>query len=518
MLQIKTTGIEDYLDGSANIKTLVIGGPGVGKTRSASYWPAPIFLDCENSRGSLADRNMPYVDVRSSKDMLDALEFLRTREAVPKAQRQFQTVVVDTVDSFQRLVKDEWMALTKAATFSGFDAWGYLDTKMAMLLTRLLNLDYNVLVNVHYEDKIVGEGDDRKREYGLQLQGKVKDTIFNDFGLVGWLGTYWESVEGQKVQKRGLTFQPTVEKPFLKDRFNCTPAWLEITFTERDYGQLFEAFFDRPEFEGLAEGQVVGEIPDSDRNPTQPPLPGGEPAAAPAEGGPLPEVEVPLEKKLKPELEQIATELGVVFKGNTLKGELVALIKEAQAKPADAPERIETEPADAPERIEIQRCVQCDESFANQGLLDDHNVAVHSPMALTPAVDPTPTASENSSDGSTPTPSAAHASSALPEQSSPPATSGGPEGDEALPMGLDEVAAALGAEVIEDSSADAPSPQQDAPSTPVVKPSAPQGPSACADCGNDLGEEWSDPDQRQYIRLGFVRHRKYLCNGCLKAA
>ena len=31
MLQIKTTGVEDYLDGSANIKSLIIGGPGVGK-------------------------------------------------------------------------------------------------------------------------------------------------------------------------------------------------------------------------------------------------------------------------------------------------------------------------------------------------------------------------------------------------------------------------------------------------------------------------------------------------------
>ena len=44
------------IDGSANIKALIIGGPGAGKTRMSSYWPKPIFLDCENGRGSLADR------------------------------------------------------------------------------------------------------------------------------------------------------------------------------------------------------------------------------------------------------------------------------------------------------------------------------------------------------------------------------------------------------------------------------------------------------------------------------
>lgn len=85
-------------------------------------------------------------------------------------------------------------------------------------------------------------------------------------------------------------------------------------------------------------------------------------------------------------------------------------------------------------------------------------------------------------------------------------------------MGVDEVAEALGAEVIEDSSADTPAPQEAPQPTPVSKPNAPRGPSACADCAKDLGEEWNDPSKRDYIRLSFVKHRKYLCTGCLNKA
>ena len=47
-LQIKTTGIEDYLDesGQAFIKALVMGQASAGKTRSASFWPKQAYAPC----------------------------------------------------------------------------------------------------------------------------------------------------------------------------------------------------------------------------------------------------------------------------------------------------------------------------------------------------------------------------------------------------------------------------------------------------------------------------------------
>ena len=477
MLTIKTTGVEDFVDGSANIKALIIGGPGAGKTRMSSYWPKPLYLDAENGRGSLADRNMPYVEIKTSRDMLDALEYLKAQERAPKAERQFQTVVVDTVDSFQRLVKDEWVQQTKAGSFTGYDAWGYLDTKMQLLFTRLLNLDYNVIVLVHYTSKEHKDGDNTVREFALQLQGAVKDQVFNDFGLVGWLGTFWAAGEEGRVQKRGLTFQPTPDKPFLKDRYNVTPKWMEINFEDNDYRQLFEAFFNRPEFEGMPESAVVGEIPDADTLARVAP-PG---VTRPAEGGPLPErapaapAAVSLDKMLKGELEDVARGLGIAVRGNMLKGEIVEAIKAKRAEPGPAPQP----PAEA--------------------ITKGTDVAEQRP-------DPT---SPPSSNASAPAADAAAASS---EDSGSTATSSGPDASQAQPMSVEATAAALGAEVISHETTDAASAPQ--PATPSTTATKPAGPSACADCGGDLTNELTDPTKRDYLRLSKAKHKRYLCATC----
>ena len=500
MLEIKTTGFADYLDDSANIRQLIIGGPGVGKTRYSSFWPKPILIDCEGNRGSLADRAMPYARVRSSKDMLDVLEYLKSLERLPRPQRRHLTAVVDTADSFQRIVKDEWVQQTKAQAFSGFDAWGYLDTKMQMLFTRLLNLDMNVIVLVHHKDKVHKDGDSTTREYGLQLQGNISDQIFNDFGLVGWMGTYWESanVPGGKVQKRGLTFQPTPEKPFLKDTFNITPPWMPVEFSDADYQQFMDAFMARADLESMpAGGEVIGEVPDA--RPTGTGEGTTQPVNPPAEGGPLPPrppaapAEVPLEKKLKGELEEIAKGLGLVVRGNMLKSELIELIRAMQEAPTKGEEILDA--------LATQRGVASPSDDASAG------------TAPASTSEPAAAPSESPSEPSTPAPST---TSTTPPGSSP---SNDPWAPPSEPLDVAGVAAALGAEVISETPADAPAKQEAAaPSTPVDKPSAPVGPSVCADCHNDLAPDWADAVKKNAVRLSFVKFRRYLCAACYQAA
>jgi hypothetical protein len=486
MLKIKTTGVEDYLDGSANIKALLIGGPGAGKTRTSSYWPRPIYLDCENGRGSLADRNMPYAEIKSSKDMLDALDYLKGLERTPKAQRQFQTVVVDTIDSFQRIVKEEWVTANKAAAFTGFDAWGYLDTKMQLLLTRLLNLDFNVVTLSHFEVMSYKDGDNTVRELKLQLQGKISEQIFNDFGLVGWLGTYWAPENGERVQKRGLTFHPTPDKPFLKDRFGVTPKMMPINFSETDYNQIWEAFTSRADFETMPEATVVGEIPDARVVNGQ--------VVAPGEGGPLgtpmsrpapaiaEDVIVPLEKRTNQWLMERAKELGLAPKGNALKSELVTMIQKREADLAVSKDA----PSGSPE------------------------TPATTPTTVTPS--PSASASSNSTSTEPSSPAVAEKPAAAPPAAASASTeSATPNEDEAVAL----VAEELGGEVISEERTDAPvTPQSAPPSAPASKPAAPQGPSACADCGDDLSEAWGDPAKKNVMRMSFVKHRKYLCTEC----
>jgi hypothetical protein len=491
-LQIKTTGYEDYLDGSGNIKMLVIGGPDAGKTRSSSYWPKPFYMDCENSRGSLSDRQMPYVEVKNSRDALDALTYLKSLESTPKKDRRFQTVVFDTLDAFQRSVKDEWLQDTKAGSFKGYDAWGYLDTKMSMLMTRLLNLDYNVLVLAHYKDKTLKDDDGKEtRELMLQLQGDIKDSAFNDFGLVGWLGTYWETnADKGRVEKRGLTFQKTVEKPFLKDRFHILPNWVPIEFEEGDYLQIYNAFLDQIDVRDLVDSAVVGEVPDA--GPELPVTKVGN-VVAPLIGGPVPPQApsvLTVEDMSKPQLLETVAREGVTgVKGNALKAELIVAIKafrEAAAGATVAP----TEPL-PPTRLDP--------------------AAVHAAAAaaaapkVTPYVEGEPV---NTETGEL-TPDAGPAS---PEESTRAAVLDAQRLDPKSEHWVDPeptveaVAAALPATVIAVE-------EKPAPPAKAVDPADFMA-GECAQCGKSLADQ-----SRDYVRLSFIKYRRgYLCDADYAAA
>lgn len=332
-LTIRTTGLEEYAPGGkARLKMMNIGGPGAGKTRMASFWPKPIWADCEGGLASVADRNVPYATIATSDDMLDFLAFLARESAKPDAQRQYLTVVIDTLDAFQRKVKDEWLQKNPSSqSFRGFEAWGYLDSKMQMLLTRLLNLDMNVIVNVHYKEKTIKEGSGteaaERQELMLQLSGDVKDSAFNDFDLVAWMGTFWVAGPEGREQRRGLTFNATPEKPFLKDRLHFTPKWFEVTFTDNDYAGLFsllQARLEEIREEAGQGGEVVGEIPTaSDFRPTSAVGPDSARGGALAPQDPR---DVPVSQYGKPELQSFARLLGIEFKGNTLKSELIDAI------------------------------------------------------------------------------------------------------------------------------------------------------------------------------------------------
>lgn len=84
MLTIKTTGIEDYLDGgTGKIKVLVAGVPGSGKTRFASFAPKPIFAATEDGLMSVADRSVPYARITSEADMSAFLSLIEAEVKKP---------------------------------------------------------------------------------------------------------------------------------------------------------------------------------------------------------------------------------------------------------------------------------------------------------------------------------------------------------------------------------------------------------------------------------------------------
>ena len=320
------------------LRAVLIGGPGVGKTRWTSFFPKPIFADCEDGTGSIMDRgdDVAVAEINGSQDMLDLLGLLQRDNAKPKEQREYQTVVIDTLDAYQRKLKDEWVRVEKKPTFTGYDAWGFLQNKMSLLTTRLLNLDMNVIVNVHYKDKIIKEGENERHTYGLLLQGEIGDTLFNDFGLVGWMGTYFEAEGGERVQKRGLTFKPTPDKPFLKDRLAIIEkAWNPVSLDgPESIGFLFEGLQRR--MSGVGEAKELTEAPTVNPDVNVDLVVKPEDRAATPTPSTTP-AEIPLESMDKPTLMKLARDAGIQVRGNMIKSELVTALKQAKAQPAPAP-------------------------------------------------------------------------------------------------------------------------------------------------------------------------------------
>ena len=523
-LRIGTTGLEQYsASGEGRVKALIIGGPGTGKTRWSSYFPKPIYLDCEGGLASVADRRVQYVTITNSSDMLEALNFLKVESRRKPSDRDFNTVVVDTLDAFQRKVKDEWLqAHPNESSFRGFEAWGYLETKMQALTTRLLNLDMNVIVAVHFTEKTISEGvgDNKtdRQEFQLQLSGAIKDQVFNDFDLVGWMGTYFEldRETNSRVQRRGLTFKPTPDKPFLKDRLHVTPSWMEVQFSDEDYATLFAAVTSR--LDDLPESEEFGVIPDGQGDPFAPA--GG--VLAPLAGGALPPQdprEIPLAQHDKPTLMKMARDAGLDVKGNTLKGELVAMLEAHRVAEPPAAEQTAAElPA-----VETPAVDSGDASVASAADLAKDTLAGYATTSVAP-----PTVA------SAPAEPAAAPVEIVEAPSAPaPVLVDTPDGPvntvtgELLvpsePEAIENVLAGLGGEVLSQTER-VDVPKQALAPAPVLASSASVPVNDMDDCGGvcmseTAGVRCTNPigPNPDFIKLSFIKYRKHYCDTCYLA-
>lgn len=243
-LIIKTTGFEDYLAGMGGsyIKCLMFGSADAGKTRSASFWPKPIFADCEDGRMSIADRAVPYASIKSSADMDALLLMVKMECGKPAGQRRFETLVIDTIDSFQRTVISERLFAEKKVALSGWQDWGYLDARMTNLIEKVMSLPMNVVVNCHVKDETFGgEDEDKSIAKKAKLKGDIREQIVNDFDLIGHLETYYIGEDGKRVRKRHIRWHADPFYPLLKDRSGRLPQYTDIDFTEDDFYRIYNA-------------------------------------------------------------------------------------------------------------------------------------------------------------------------------------------------------------------------------------------------------------------------------------
>jgi hypothetical protein len=79
------------------LKLIVYGGPGIGKSTFAADAPNPLFVDIENGADTLAVAKV---------SVTNTTQFYALVEDLCKQEHDFKTFVVDTIDWFEKLVKN----------------------------------------------------------------------------------------------------------------------------------------------------------------------------------------------------------------------------------------------------------------------------------------------------------------------------------------------------------------------------------------------------------------------------
>lgn len=234
MLTIQTTGLEQYLEGgTGKVKLLIAGAPSSGKTVFGSWAPKPIYAATEDGLMSIAHRKIPFGRITSEDDMNAFLDLLEAECRKPPAQRRWGTVVIDTLDAYERTVVLHYLRNKRKAEMSGWEDWGYLSGVMNGLLGRLSLLDMNVIVLVHTKD-VKLKGQVPEDQLVPRIKGEIRDQIMADFDFVGLLKVDWAGEEGERVLDRSIHWDPRPEAPWLKNRA-WTLGTTEVKGTSEDF-------------------------------------------------------------------------------------------------------------------------------------------------------------------------------------------------------------------------------------------------------------------------------------------
>lgn len=294
-IKVQRTGAHDY---GRYIKALICGNPGAGKTLISSTFPNPLYASAEGGLMSIADRNIPYVKVETSHDLLAIKHAVDQMPSVREELLGFpvDTIVIDTIDEIQRILIRERLEETKKDSMTLPD-WGWLGEQMQAIIRGFRNMDLNVVFTCHMKE--VQDNDSGRVWFEPGLQGAIGKQISAYVDLALWLRsqTRTKIVDNTTavVQERQLITRPDLAHEWVKDRSGKLPPEVDVNF-EDDYQRLHDLIFGGISLPVQESREVVADeptvvvppTPDPPREPVSVAAPEGgqaapEPSAAPAE-------------------------------------------------------------------------------------------------------------------------------------------------------------------------------------------------------------------------------------------
>lgn len=118
-----------------HINVLVYGRSGVGKTFLCASAPKPIIISTESGLLSIADYDIPVIEVQSLDDLLEAYDIVSSKKG-----DKFTTVCLDSLSDIAEVVLSAFRKEYK----DGRQAYGELNTGMADAIRKFRDLKRNV--------------------------------------------------------------------------------------------------------------------------------------------------------------------------------------------------------------------------------------------------------------------------------------------------------------------------------------------------------------------------------------
>jgi phage nucleotide-binding protein len=178
-----------------NVKMMVYGQAGMGKTTLALSSPNPLLLDFDNgvkrvNNAHLGD-NVGIVQINNWQEVVTLL----TTEAAELAP--FGTIVVDTIGKMMDFI----IAYRCGGRNPRVQDWGTINNDFKWFVNALSGLGKHIIFVAHRDSR--KEGDDTV--FVPALREKSYNSIVTELDLLGYL----EMKNENGVQKRSITFDPT---------------------------------------------------------------------------------------------------------------------------------------------------------------------------------------------------------------------------------------------------------------------------------------------------------------------
>lgn len=170
-MQIKVFRPTDH-----KVKALIYWASGSGKTVFGGTSPKPIFASAESGLLSLGSKEVPFVEIKSIKDLEELLAYLK------KGDHQFETVVIDSITEINDIIKLE--IEKKTGKQMQLQDWGTLAKKIKDILRNFRDLPMHVLMIS--QESIEKDGDVVTKVLPY-LNGKSATEIASFMDIVGYL-------------------------------------------------------------------------------------------------------------------------------------------------------------------------------------------------------------------------------------------------------------------------------------------------------------------------------------------